>query len=148
VNNFSFLVLQHICSELMVDERRKGRLRSSQETFHELCPTSESHTVDHYEDDELLGHDADSMADGGGQRRERARLPVAGGEDGVGNPHEKDFVSRWWVDLLFWVCGISVFARTEAFFAQTTLFVRIPQLVYLPTPILTKTKQLQLLVIG
>ena len=35
------------------------------------------------------------------------------------------FVSKWWLDVLFLFCGVSVFARTEAFFMQTDLFVSV-----------------------
>ena len=42
-------------------------------------------------------------------------------EEAAGDQH--DFTAPWWVDLLFILTGVSVFARTEAFFMQTDLFV-------------------------
>lgn len=52
----------------------------------------------------------------------QALVTTCGEGEAVGD--QKDFVARWWVDVLFVCCGVSVFARTEAFFMQTDLFVR------------------------
>ena len=52
----------------------------------------------------------------------QALVTTSGEGEAVGD--QKDFVARWWVDVLFVCCGVSVFARTEAFFMQTDLFVR------------------------
>lgn len=93
------------------------RPRGSNEMIRELSPSPTKVTggrsASHYEDDDEVVVDV--------PQREPLPLREAGG---VGD--QKDFVAPWWVDLLFWICGISVFARTEAFFTQTSLFVSPP----------------------
>lgn len=52
-----------------------------------------------------------------------ASLDVLVSNEAVGDQH--DFEAPWWVDVLFIFCGVSVFARTEAFFMQTDMFVSL-----------------------